>query len=386
MLIEALDEFVFGAREAAWPRIRDDLGLSYVQVGLLISLPTYAGNLIEPAIFLLSDVWRRKMLIVSGGLLFAASCAATALSDSFWPLMLTFIVLSPASGAFVTLTQAALMDHDPSRREHNMARWAFAGSVGVVAGTAAVGVLATAGAGWRPLFWVGAGLALICTVMLMRMGGATASAQTLGTHGSLGTELIRSIKDTVRSLRRVEVVRWLVMLEFADLMLDVLLGFLALYLVDAGKATPAQAALGLALWAMFGLAGDFALIPLLERVQGVRVLKVSVVVQAGLFAAFLLAPEMWLKFVLVAALGFSNAGLYAVLQARLYAAMPGRSGSAMALNNVAGLAGSAFPLAIGIAASAWGIGPAMWLLLAGPVVLIIGLRSRGEGPGRATDG
>ena len=40
LAIELLDEFVFGAREAAWPAIRDELDLSYVQIGLLLSVPT----------------------------------------------------------------------------------------------------------------------------------------------------------------------------------------------------------------------------------------------------------------------------------------------------------------------------------------------------------
>ena len=36
LVIEFLDEFIFGAREAAWPLIRDDLGLTYAQIGLLL--------------------------------------------------------------------------------------------------------------------------------------------------------------------------------------------------------------------------------------------------------------------------------------------------------------------------------------------------------------
>ena len=39
LAIEFLDEFVYGAREAAWPLMRTELGLSYAQVGLLLSLP-----------------------------------------------------------------------------------------------------------------------------------------------------------------------------------------------------------------------------------------------------------------------------------------------------------------------------------------------------------
>ncbi|HEX6606012.1 MAG TPA: MFS transporter, partial [Chloroflexia bacterium] len=61
LVVEFLDEFVFGAREAAWPLIRDDLGLSYAQVGVLLGLPNIVGNLVEPVLGILGDVWRRRV-------------------------------------------------------------------------------------------------------------------------------------------------------------------------------------------------------------------------------------------------------------------------------------------------------------------------------------
>ena len=39
LAIELLDELVFGAREAAWPLIRTDLDLTYLQIGVLLSVP-----------------------------------------------------------------------------------------------------------------------------------------------------------------------------------------------------------------------------------------------------------------------------------------------------------------------------------------------------------
>ena len=45
----------------------------------------------------------------------------------------------------------------------------------------------------------------------------------------------------------------------------------------------------------------------------------------------------------------------------------------LALENVSGLAGSLIPLGIGVAASRWGLGPTMWLLLAGPFAIAVGL-------------
>ena len=46
LLIEFIDELVFGVGEAAWPLICDDLGLSYFQIGLALSLPGLLANFI----------------------------------------------------------------------------------------------------------------------------------------------------------------------------------------------------------------------------------------------------------------------------------------------------------------------------------------------------
>src|SRR5579871_842044 len=71
LAIEFLDEFVFGAREAAWPLIRQDLHLDYVQIGLLFTIPTLFATVVEPALGILGDVWQRRIIILGGGVLFA---------------------------------------------------------------------------------------------------------------------------------------------------------------------------------------------------------------------------------------------------------------------------------------------------------------------------
>jgi FSR family fosmidomycin resistance protein-like MFS transporter len=80
--------------------------------------------------------------------------------------------------------------------------------------------------------------------------------------------------------------------------------------------------------------------------------------------------------VLVGLLGFFNSGWYAILQGRLYSSMPGKSGTVMALGNITGLIGGLLPLAIGLAADAFGLRVAIWLLLAGPIALLVGLPRR----------
>ena len=97
------------------------------------------------------------------------------------------------------------------------------------------------------------------------------------------------------------------------------------------------------------------------------------VIELILFPAFLICPNPWVKLVLAGILGLFNSGWYAILKGNLYSSMPGQSGTVMALGNVAGFFGKFIPFGIGLAAERFGLGAAMWLLLAGPLVMIIGL-------------
>jgi FSR family fosmidomycin resistance protein-like MFS transporter len=370
LAIEFLDEFVYGAREAAWPLIRSELGLSYAQVGLLLSLPGVVGSFIEPVLGILGDVGRRRVLVLGGGLAFALALLLTALSPGFTLLLFSFILFYPASGAFVSLSQAELMDSGPSRREQNMARWTFAGSLGVVAGPIALSAAAALAFGWRGLFLFFAGLTLVLVAVVRRFSFSDGRASSESAGFMVG------VRAAVQALRRREVLRWLTLLEFSDLMLDVLLGFLALYFVDVVGTTPAQAGVAVAVWTGVGLLGDLLLIPLLERVPGLRYLRWSAALEVVLFPAFLLAPNNWAKLVLLGLLGFFNAGWYSILKARLYAAMPGQSGTVMTVGNVFGLVGQFIPLGLGLVAEQFGLQAALWLLLAGPVGLLIGIPRR----------
>ncbi len=370
LLIEFLDELIFGVTGAAWPLIRTDLRLNYVQIGLALSLPGIIGNIIEPFLGILGDVWKRRVLILGGGIFFTLACFLTAVSRNFVFLLISFIVFNPSSGAFVSLSQANLMDLDPSRHEHNMARWTFAGSIGVFLGPLVLGGAAFIGFGWRGVFFVLAGLAVLILAGAWRLLPRPSADHPLLPKLS---SIWEGIRNAFIALKSGAVVRWLVLLEFSDLMLDVLYGYLALYFVDVASFTVSNAALAVAVWTGFGLLGDFLLIPLLEKVRGLSYLRISVVLELILFPAFLLVPNPWAKLVIAGLLGLFNSGWYAILKGNLYSSMPGQSGTVIALGNIVGFIGKFIPFGIGLAAEYFGLGSAMWLLLVGPVALLIGL-------------
>jgi FSR family fosmidomycin resistance protein-like MFS transporter len=377
---EFLDELVSGFGEAAWPLIRDDLRLSYTQVGVVMSVPLVVGNVVEPLLGVLGDVWRRRTLVLAGGVIFAAGTLLVGLSTGFALLLAASIISNPAAGAFIGLSQAALMDAAPERREQNMARWALAGSVGNSVGPAAVGACVWAGVSWRWGFVAAGALMLLSVAAARRQPFETPSApEAERTRAALS----KGLREALRALRRRAVLRWLVLLQLGDFTYDILRGFLALYFVDVAGAGEGRAALALAVWTWAGLAGDFAVVPLLERVRGLRYLRVSTAAVMLLFPLLLLAEGFSTKLSLLGLLGFANAGWYAIIKSKLYDELPGQSGTAaMTLGNVFGLAGSLVPLALGAYAERYGLGAMMWLLALGPVALLAGLLTVREAEAR----
>jgi MFS transporter, FSR family, fosmidomycin resistance protein len=351
---------VFGVREAAWPLLRDDLGLSYAEIGLLLAVPNLVGGLVQPAFGLLADAGRRRALVLGGGVAFAGALAAVAGAWGFLPLMLASVVLAPASGAFVSLAQATLIDVGGGGPERNMARWVAAGSVGVVAGPLLLSVALAAGVGWRETFL---GLAAI--------GGLLVFGARNMPFGRGNGDLRDCVRGALGALRRREVLRWLLLKDVTDLMGDVLFGFLALYFVDVVGVSAAQAALAVAVWTAGGLVGDFALLAILRRVSGSTHLRVTAAITLVVFPAFLLAPGLWPKIVLAGVLGAIRAGWYAIPKAQVFAELPGRSGAAVALSDLSSLPQSLLPLGVGVFAAQIGLGNALWVALVAPVALLV---------------
>jgi FSR family fosmidomycin resistance protein-like MFS transporter len=381
LAVELIDELVDGTKSAALPFIRDSLGLSYGQIGLLASVPLIAGSLIELPMGVLAGAGtRRRRVAAAGGLVFIAALLAVAAAASFGAVLAAFVIFFPASGAFVSLTQAALMDAEPRRQHQLMARWTLAGAVGAVAGPVLLSAVVAAGGTWRTAYLVLAAAAAVAWLGLVRAGHAIAG-EPLGSETDAAGESDLAwparLRQAVGVLRDGSVLRWVVALEVADLLLDVFTGFAALYLVAATGVPPAQAALGVAVRLAADLAGTAALIPLLRRFPGPAVLRLSAAAAVVLYPAFLLVPGFWPKVVIIGGLSAATAAWYPVLQAELYGSLPGQSGTAVSLLSAAGLAGGLGPLAVGFLAQQVGLSWALTVLVGvPPCILWLAQRSR----------
>lgn len=371
LFIEFFDELNFALGGAALPAIQRDLALDYAQVGLLLGLPHIIGVVIEWALMLLGDTRLRKALVLGGGLAVALALVLTGSSVVFPMLLLAQIIAFPASGAFVSLSQATLMDLHPGRESPMMARWTVMGSLGNLLGPLILAGLLTIGLSWRSGFFLLAVLCLGLTLVAARQPFPLRAAHVAGT--SWRDELGGLLGGMREAITNRLMLRWLLLIQVADLLLDVFTSFVPLYFVNEIGLTDSQAGLVLSALVAGGLLSDLAVVPLLERVPGPRLVRISAAVTLLLFPAFLLVSWLPGKILLGVLVKFSTMGWYAIMMGEAYAAAPGRSGTVNAFSSLSGLLGGALPWLVGLAAAKFGLASAMWLLLLAPVSLLLGV-------------
>jgi MFS transporter, FSR family, fosmidomycin resistance protein len=344
-------------------------------------VPLLAGGILElPLGVLAGEGRRRRLAVLGGGLLFVAALLGVASARSFAVLLAAFVAFYPASGAFVSLTQADLMDVWPERQAKVMARWELAGMAGAVGGPLLLTVVLAAGGGWRASYLTLAALAAVAWIAMVLRRPPTASPGGAEPGDEPGDERgwRERAREVLGALRDWGTLRWLLLIEVADLLVDVFTGFLGLYLVDVVHLSPAIAAAGIAIRLGAALAADAVLVVILERVPDLTVLRFSAFGALALYPAFLLVPGAAAKLVVLALLSASSVAWYPLLQARLYGSLPGRSSVAVTLGSAASLAGGLGPLAVGIAAQAFGLSRALTGLVAVPIViLLVTWRARG---------
>jgi len=180
--------------------------------------------------------------------------------------------------------------------------------------------------------------------------------------------LLLGLWDAARNPR---LLRWMVLLPLSDFLLDVLTGYLPLYFTDVAGLTVAKASLMMSALMLVGLISNILLIPILERYPGRKLVRLSAMLAGVLYAAWLLVPWFWAKVGLIILLKLVTLGWYEVLQGEAFATIPGRSGTVMAINSLIGILAGGISFLIGWVAAQAGLPAAMWILLLGPITVVL---------------
>lgn len=330
-------------------------------------MASLVAAVIEPGYGVLAERGHRRRLLAAGGLVFAAGMAVSAVAPAFTVWAMGVVIAFLASGALVGMAQAALADHSQGDEHAAMSRWAVGGELGSLAGSALAWAVAALGLGWRSGYLTSAVVLVLAVRPMVRADRAPAAA-TDDDDGDEDDDEDHPIgwrvwRDALRDRRLVAT---LVVLETANLGMDVLAVFVTLWVADGLGLGPATGAAAATVWSVAALAAD-ALVARFALAGRRWLLVTGPLVQIAAVVGLLAVRDRQAVLLLTAVIAIARAGWYPSLLAALYGALPGRSGVAVSLSSAFALVGGVVPFLVGLVADRAGLRAALALLLVGPV-------------------
>ncbi len=364
-----LDELITGIPVVALPLLRDRLGLSYTQVGLLFTAAALSSMLIDPLINLWSDRRPKKAWILSGLVVLTIAYALIGYITNYGLLVLAFVISFPAVEAAVDLSQAVVIDAAPDESPRTMTRWTLLSSIGDFLAPLIVSAFVVWHLGWTGLCWLAAFLWLLPALIL-------APARFPSRHKSTEVEeedeigIWASLREAVRDPL---LLRWSMLAVIPNMLDEVFLSFVVLYLHDVLHVSEAQIALIIGLDMLASLAGLFLLEQWLKqhRSSPVRLLFwLSIATLIGIIV-LLTVHTLWIVIVSLLVISTGCVGWYPLAKAEAYAMRPNRSGVVRVIVGLGDPLEMALPGAIGLIAATFGIPVGLGVLGLAPVLMLL---------------
>ena len=356
------------------PLMKEDLGLSFTEVGMLRSVFTGASAVLQIPAGLLAETAGEFWLLIIGNFWVSAGLLAMALSGSFIFLLAASAVGGLGGGAQHPLASSMVSRaYDDKGRAGAVGTVNFAGDLGKMIAPIVAGFLAGANpAGWRTAFWwVGwGGIAFMLASVLTRRwvdvgrpprrerrsqsadGGGDGADESEGRAklgGFIALSVVGALDGAVRTSALV---------------------FLPFVMSDKGMGA-AEISAALALLFAGGAAGKFACGWLGERMSALSLIWATKGLTAILLVAALYAPAA-LILPLAVLIGIGLNGTSSVLYATVATFVPpGRRARFYGFFYTTNEFGSvAAPLAYGAAADAMGVSAAMALMGAATMAIL----------------
>lgn len=381
LVVDFLDELA-GVAFVGLPDLQGEFAISWTAaVFAAFTVPGVLAWLVEPALLLLADRYprRRRTFVVTGLLLMGTGLVAAGCA----PGPVSFAVASAlawvGNGLGVNLAQATLMDAEPDRREHWMARWTLAGTVGDLAAPLFLAALAAGSLDWRAAS-VGIG-ALTCAHawVLSRQTFPAPSGEDPEEEVGVGEALREALQN-----RRLMI--WMLGVATCGLLDEVFVAFGSAWLGRVHGATLAERGISLGIGTLGGILGllwlDRALAAGADPVRRLRAVSAASLVG---FAAWLAAPNLLVSTAALFVLELTTAQLYPLAMAQAHRALPGRSARVEAVAAFLAPFDLLAPVALGWVADRVGLPAALALLGLQPLLLgLVAARHRpGSEPGTA---
>lgn len=147
------------------PAISEDTGMSVDTLQWAVTGYSLIGAAVIVTSGSLGDVFGRKRIFQLGLLLFVASCVLIALAPG-GEMVIVGRLIQGAAGATILACGLSLLTvaNSGQAQVRAVSLWGAAAAVGAAAGPLVGGILVDA-TGWQGLFWIDAGIAVLCMVL-----------------------------------------------------------------------------------------------------------------------------------------------------------------------------------------------------------------------------
>lgn len=135
-------DFAQGALPALLPYLRDEHGLSYVQVGALVLAMTVSSSLVQPLFGALSDRGGGLWILPAGIVASALGVGAIAFAPEFWTVFACVLVSGVGVAAYHPAGTRAARDVARNQPAAGMSIFSVGGNAGVAAGPLLAGTAA----------------------------------------------------------------------------------------------------------------------------------------------------------------------------------------------------------------------------------------------------
>lgn len=244
-----------GLLTALLPLIRESLGLSYLQSGLLLSAYTITSGLSQFPGGWIGDRLRRNIVIAVGLGGISLMAVAVGLSPAYYPMLFILVVMGIFAGAYHPSAVSMLSGYfEERRRGKAIALHMAGGSIGFAMGPILGGLIAEF-LGWRFAFIILALPALSAVpLILKKFRQQEPVTQEPTTVDNTTQQPIQRGLSIFQALKPIAII--FILTVATQLIAGSAMAFIPIYLVDKHNITPGYAAMMLGIIRGAGIVGS----------------------------------------------------------------------------------------------------------------------------------
>ncbi len=349
------------------PLLRDQVPMSYSEVGLLFSAGALSSMIVEPVVNVLSDLTASKKYWVIGAMaVLAGAFLMAGLAQSFGALLFSFALLYPAHDIADSAIQTSLIDDEPSKTTHTLTRLAYFGNMGDFLAPVTIAVIAFLALGWLTLCGLAAAVWLVVAGVMFFQPFPAAMRQERKKQKS------RVLAGLRIAIRNPVLFFWVLMAIFPIMLDEVFRSFSGLYLKDILHLETDEVEVLLAVETGSGFVGLLIVEVLLWRHVPIRrMLLWSATVVFFSMAGLLLTRDWQVAVIMLCLTGAGSIAWFPLARAEVYHRLPGYSGTGRALLSLGAPVNALLPSVVGFIAGAYGITAGVGFLTLAPLGIFV---------------